>query len=193
MVREATEPHAVDCVRACLDAGCLSEVLSKGNSESAAQVQKSSVAKLATRVLHRHGSADRWFSASPRSVMDGPLARVDETMGFKVACCEVAELESRWVTRACLDRSGENGEDVAGATAGVEFSRSGDPRRMINGSEMDYHAHECALGYRRTNSGVDGKKQKEACHRIPHPRRGARRPIASGGFAASSDEVSKEV
>ena len=34
-------------------------------------------------------------------------------MRSKVACCEVAELESRWVTRACLDRTG--------ATAGVEF------------------------------------------------------------------------
>ena len=38
MVREATELHAVDCVRVCLDAWCLSELLSKGNSESAAQV-----------------------------------------------------------------------------------------------------------------------------------------------------------
>ena len=36
--REATEPHAVDCVRVCLDAWGLSEVLSKGNSEPAAQV-----------------------------------------------------------------------------------------------------------------------------------------------------------
>ena len=27
---------------------------------------------------------------------------------------------------------------------------------------MIYHAHECALGYRRTYSGVDGRKQKEA-------------------------------
>ena len=52
---------------------------------------------------------------------DGPLAQVGETMGFKVACCEVAELESRWVTRACLDRTGEKGEDVVDATAGVDF------------------------------------------------------------------------
>ena len=37
MVREATEFHAVDCVRVCLDAWGLSEV-SKENSESAAQV-----------------------------------------------------------------------------------------------------------------------------------------------------------
>ena len=37
-VREATEPHAVVCVRVCLDAWSLSEVLSKGNSESAAHV-----------------------------------------------------------------------------------------------------------------------------------------------------------
>ena len=43
---------------------------------------------------------------------DGPLAQV---------CCEMAELESRWVTRACLDRTGEKGEDVVSATAGVEF------------------------------------------------------------------------
>ena len=34
---EATEPHAVDCVRVHLDACGLSEVLSKGDSESAAQ------------------------------------------------------------------------------------------------------------------------------------------------------------
>ena len=33
----------------------------------------------------------------------------------------MAELESRWVTRTCLDRTGEKGEDVVGATAGVEF------------------------------------------------------------------------
>ena len=52
---------------------------------------------------------------------DGPLAQVGETMGFKVACCEVAELESRWVTRSWLDRTGEKGEDVVSATAGVEF------------------------------------------------------------------------
>ena len=38
VVRETTEPHAVDCVRVCLDAWGLSEVLSKGNSEPAAQV-----------------------------------------------------------------------------------------------------------------------------------------------------------
>ena len=38
VVREATEPHAVACVRVCLDAWGLSEVLSKGISESAAQV-----------------------------------------------------------------------------------------------------------------------------------------------------------
>ena len=38
VVHEDTEPHAVDCVRVCLDAWGLSEVLSKGNSESAAQV-----------------------------------------------------------------------------------------------------------------------------------------------------------
>ena len=38
VVREATEPHAVDRVRACLNAWGLGEVLSKGNSESAAQV-----------------------------------------------------------------------------------------------------------------------------------------------------------
>ena len=34
-------------------------------------------------------------------------------------------------------------------------------------AEWIYHAHECALGYRRTNRGVDGRKQKEACHTIP--------------------------
>ena len=38
VVREATKTHAVDCVRVCLDAWGLSEVWSKGNSESAAQV-----------------------------------------------------------------------------------------------------------------------------------------------------------
>ena len=46
---------------------------------------------------------------------DGPMAQVGETMRFKVACCEMAELESRWVTRACLDRTGEKGEGVVGA------------------------------------------------------------------------------
>ena len=38
VVREATDPQAVDCVRVCLDAWGLSAVLSKGNSESAAKV-----------------------------------------------------------------------------------------------------------------------------------------------------------
>ena len=59
---------------------------------------------------------------------DGPFAHVGETMGFTVVCCDMAELESRWVTRACLDRTGEKGEDVVGATAGVEFSQP--PRRL---------------------------------------------------------------
>ena len=54
---------------------------------------------------------------------DGPLAEVSETMGFKVACCEVAELEVRWVTSVCLDRTGEKSESVVGAAAGIEFSR----------------------------------------------------------------------
>ena len=52
---------------------------------------------------------------------DGPLAQVGETMRSDVVCCEMAELESRWVTRACLDRTSEKGEDVVGATVGVEF------------------------------------------------------------------------
>ena len=38
VVREATEPYAVDCVRVCLDACRLSEVLFKRDSGSAAQV-----------------------------------------------------------------------------------------------------------------------------------------------------------
>ena len=37
----------------------------------------------------------------------GPWAQVGETMRFKAVCCEVAEPESRWVTRACLDRTRE--------------------------------------------------------------------------------------
>ena len=75
-----------------------------------------------------HGTASRIKGKE----YDGPLAQVGETMGFKVVCCDMAELESRWVTRVCLDRTGEKGEDVVGATAGI-----GSLRRMINGSEMD--------------------------------------------------------
>ena len=69
---------------------------------------------------------------------DGPLAQVGETMRSKVVCCGMAELESRWATRACLDRTGEKAR-----TSWVQqlelssFSRSRGPRRMINGSEMD--------------------------------------------------------
>ena len=37
VVRVTTEPHAVGCVRVCLDAWGLSEVLFKGDSESATQ------------------------------------------------------------------------------------------------------------------------------------------------------------
>ena len=54
---------------------------------------------------------------------DGPLAEVGETMGFKVAYCEMAELELRWVTRVCLDRAGEKSESVVGTAAGVELSQ----------------------------------------------------------------------
>ena len=44
-------------------------------------------------------------------------------MGFKVACCEMAEPELRWVTRVCLDRTGEKSESVVGTAAGVEPSQ----------------------------------------------------------------------
>ena len=54
---------------------------------------------------------------------DGLLAQVGETMGFKVACCGMAELQLRWVTRVCLDRTGEKSESVVGAAAGIEFSQ----------------------------------------------------------------------
>ena len=54
---------------------------------------------------------------------DGPLAQVGETMGFKVACCEMAERELLWVTRVCLDRTGEKSESVVGAAGGIEFSQ----------------------------------------------------------------------
>ena len=50
---------------------------------------------------------------------DGPSAQVGETMGLKVACSKVAELELRWVTRVCLDRTGEKSESVVGTAAGV--------------------------------------------------------------------------
>ena len=151
-------------MRVCLDAWGLSEVLSRGNSKSAAESPKclyqsgseaedsvqriESLIKTCARVLREElGSEDvsnsiassrpdrqvvpsqsekRDDGHSTRSRVkgrecDGPLAQVGETMSFKVACCEVAELESRWVTRACLDRTGEKGEDVLGATAGVQF------------------------------------------------------------------------
>ena len=55
----------------------------------------------------------------------------------KGVCCEVAELESRRVTRASLDRTGEKGEDAVGATAGVEFFQPLRRPAMINGSKMD--------------------------------------------------------
>ena len=54
---------------------------------------------------------------------DGSLAQVGETMGFKVACCDMAELELRWVTRVCLDRTGEKCESVVCAAAGVGLSQ----------------------------------------------------------------------
>ena len=58
---------------------------------------------------------------------DGPLAQVGETMRSKAVCCEVAELEPRWVTRTSW----------AQQLKLSSFSCSGGPRRMINGSEMD--------------------------------------------------------
>ena len=152
--REATEPHAVDCVRVCLDAWGLSEVLFKGTSESAAQalvdemeVERSEKAvveespkclyqsgievedtvqriesptRTRTRVLREKlgrkvdsksiasSRPDRQEVLSQTEKRDdghstrsrvkgkecdgGPLAQVGETMGFKVACCEMAEL-----------------------------------------------------------------------------------------------------
>ena len=108
---------------------------------------------------------------------DGPLAQVGETMGSKAVSCEVSELESRWVTRTCLDRTGEKGEDVVGATAGVEFfqpfQRPGkDDQWQRDGITVLMSVPSDTMG---TNSEVDGRKQKEARHKIPHPR-------ASGGF-----------
>ena len=173
MVRKATEPHAVDCVRVRIDACGSSEVLSKGDSGSAAQalvdevevgLSEEAVVAESPRCLHQSGSeaedtvqriesptrtgtrvlreklgrkVDSKSTASSRpekrddghgtrspvegKEYDGPLAQVGETMRSKVVCCGMAELESRWVTRACMDRTGEKGEDVVGATAGVEF------------------------------------------------------------------------
>ena len=54
---------------------------------------------------------------------DGPLSQVDDTMGFEVACCEAAELESRRITRGCLDRTGERARTSWVHTAGVESSQ----------------------------------------------------------------------
>ena len=173
VVRETTEPHAVDYVRVCLDAWGLSEVLFKRDSESATQalvdemqVERSeetmveespkylyqlgseaedtaqmieSLTQACARVLREKlglkvasksiasSRPDRQVVLSQTEKRDdghgtwsriGPLAQVDETLRFKVVRCEMAELESRWVTRACLDRAGEG---VVGATAGVEF------------------------------------------------------------------------
>ena len=93
------------------------------------------------------------------------MAQVGETKGFKVACCEVAELESRWVSRACLDRTGEKGEDAVGATAGVKFFKP------------------------RWRPAKDDQWQRDGFTMLMS----VRRPSASGGFTASDDEVSKEV
>ena len=75
-------------------------------------------------VLSQHEKRDDGHSTRSRAEgkeYDGPLAQVGETMRSKVVCCKMAELESRWVTKACLHRTGEKREDVVGATAGVEF------------------------------------------------------------------------
>ena len=106
---------------------------------------------------------------------DGPLAQVGETVGFKVACCAMAELELRWVTRVRLDRTGEKSESVVGTAAGVELSQP--IREPVKNDEWQR---------------VDDGKQKKACHRFPHPRRDATRPSAFDGFTASNNEVSKE-
>ena len=87
---------------------------------------------------------------------DVPLAQVGEKMGFKVACCEVAELESRWVTRANLDRTGEKGEDVVGATTGVEFFQP--LRRPAKDGQWQRdgftkNAHECS-GIQEGQQGI---------------------------------------
>ena len=181
---EATEPHAVDCVRVHLDACSLSEVLFKGGSESAArvpvdemEVERSeeavvkespkcsyqlsgeaedtvqridSLTRTCARVLREElgrkvdnnsvasSRPDRQVALSQtekrsdehstRSRVkskecDGRLAQVGETMGLKVACSKMAELELRWVTRVCLDRTSEKSESVLGTAAGVELSQ----------------------------------------------------------------------
>ena len=102
-------------------------------------------------------------TARGRKECDVPLPQVGETMGFKVVCCEMAELESRWVARACLDRTGEKGEDVVGATAGVEFFQplrrpSKDDQRQRDRFTMLMSVPWDTDGQ---TVGVDGKKQRK--------------------------------
>ena len=65
-----------------------------------------------------------------------------------------------------MDRTGEKGEDVVGATAGVEFFQP--LRRPAKDDQWQrgviYHAHECALGYRRDQQGESmvGNRGKHA-------------------------------
>ena len=164
---EATEPHAVDCVRVHLNACGLSEVLFKGSSEPASQAlidemevvrseeavvkespkcsyqssgevedtvqriesptrtrdrvfrekfgrkvdSKSVASSLPDRQVTLSQTEKRSDEHSTRSranskECDGLLAQVGETVGFKVACCDMAEPELRWVTREERERLG---------------------------------------------------------------------------------------
>ena len=80
------------------------------------------------------------------------------------------------MTRTCLDRTGEKGEDVVGATAGVEFFQPF--RRPAKDDQWQRDGFTVLMSVPSdtggTNSEVDGRKQKEARQKIPHPR-------ASGG------------
>ena len=106
---------------------------------------------------------------------DDPLALVGETMGFRVACCEMAELELRWVTRVCLDRTGEKSESVVGAAAGIEFSQPVLEPAKDDQWQRDGFIMLTNVPWDTRESAVELMMGKKACHRTPHPRRDARR------------------
>ena len=116
-------------------------------------------------------------------------------MGFKVACCAGAEPESRRVTRACLDRTGEKGEGVVGATAGVEFFQplrrpAKDDKWQRDGFTMPMSVPWDTGGPR--GESMAGNRRKHVTESLIQDEAPGG-PSASGGFTASNDEVSREV
>ena len=83
--------------------------------------------KHAAYVLSRFVKRDDGRSAWARlrgKACDSPLARIGETVNFKIVRGEMAKLEPRWATGTFLGRTDESYEVIVGTAARVECVRT---------------------------------------------------------------------